>query len=256
RGLPFQACLVSVEGDLLTVMRTADKKRFTVRMDKLHARDRAAVEALCQSPALRTPRPAQPLPPRDIPETEAIQAKRFVTDIAFYPNSNMARTTRWTARPTLVLHLQDAALETSVRQLFEDYFAATGLPDLPDPALLLVVFQGDAKFVNQARQNITPDAKPLDASGCHHWSDGWRALNRAEISFIKDRQTGTVERAEMARLMGKAFGIHGDSDVFRDSLFNSRSSAEGLTPRDRHFLRFFHRHVPPGSTRETLFRLV
>lgn len=256
RGQPFEALLVSLEADRMTVARAGDDRQFTVGLDKVHTLDRETIAQLRSHANLRPKRPPLPLPPREVTDNDILAAKRFVRDVAFSDQSGAPKTIRWQSRPLLVVNAQDKSGETTVAGVFDDFLTATGMDDQPAPNATLILCTGDLTFLNEWRQKLDPHTAPLRASSYRYWY-GRRGTLEKMIVYVHAEAEGTDRaKSEMINSMGRAFGIFGKSDVFRDTVFGSGAAQDELSPLDRHFLRFYYRHVPDQTSREELFKIV
>ncbi len=256
RGQPFEALLVSLEADRMTIARASDDRLFTVGLDKVHALDRETVAQLRSHANLRSKRPSLPLPPREVTDNEVLAAKRFVRDVAFSSQSGAPQTIRWQSRPLLVVHAQNKSAETTAAGVFDDFLAATGMDDQPAPNATLIVCTGDLTFLNECRQKLDPHTAPLRSSSYRFWYGRRGTLEKMIVYVHTQAEDPDRTRFETINQMARAFGIRGESDVFKDTAFEPGGARGDLSPLDRHFLRFYYRHVPDRTSREELFKIV
>ncbi|MBW2455681.1 MAG: DUF2927 domain-containing protein [Deltaproteobacteria bacterium] len=119
----------------------------------------------------------------------------------------------------------------------------------------------EVHFVNHAEFDAIGKAKGFPVHGGNFgyfwtfWDDSHR-ITKAHVLIAKDKLSGAKLRHFTFEELTQSLGLSNDSAVFGDSIFYANGAHGGSAPTlsalDQKLVRFYYRHVAPGSQKPQL----
>lgn len=252
QGRSLIASVVSIDVKSVVLRRESDKKDFTFPITSLSAADQVYLAenraALGKATAGVT---VSPLVPRVVTGTEVAKAKRFAKEVLMDDRKGGGGTVfRWEKRPKFTVKATDAVLADFGRKTYEELCDAAGFAGTPDADAEITLCIGSSGEIEKLKQSLAPSA---NRGGTWTWHYRWSGSGyKAFVFFVPETDKETENRRKVFRGVAAVFGCPGSSDEFTESVFHSKSEADGLGPMDRQLVRLVYTQLENRAGRDKL----
>lgn len=256
QGRSLIASVVSIDVKSVVLRRESDKREFTFPITSLSAADqvylaenRAALGKATAGVAV------SPLVPRTVTGTEVAKAKRFAKEVLMDDRKGGGGVVfRWEKRPKFTVKATDAVLADFGRKTYDELCDAAGFSGAPDAEAEITLCIGSTGEIEKLKQTLAPSA---NRGGTWTWHYRWTGSGyKAFVFFVPEEGKETEHKRQVFRGVAAVFGCPGSSDEFADSVFHSKSEADGLGPMDRQLLRLVYTQLEHRAGRDKLLAAV
>jgi hypothetical protein len=255
RNGTWRAKVVGMTAETVVVRPGGGKTERLIGMASVSAEDRAALEKM-RVEAAQAASAVEAIPAREVSGSEQAKAGRFAVNVLLRRDGSISpQVMKWMGRPRLTVHAEEADAEAGLRRVYEEFCASAGMAGEPSADLEILVCAGSSDFVDKKRKEFAPDMDFVKRWRWRYWRDDQGALTKVYVFLVVNWVQPDAERLALER-MSEAFGLVGESKEFAPSAFYPDTNVARLSDEDRRLLRVMYRHVPLGSGREVIVRIV
>jgi hypothetical protein len=185
------------------------------------------------------------------------KVKRFVEDVVYMVSAGKREpySKRWLAAPRLVVQSTDPELASFVENAYAEICREAGLEAAGDSALTIHIGPSRSLVEIAAKKSRSLDLRAGHTNWI--WWNEDRSIHDAVIFLCVDRAPAASAHHLLLGHLLATFGFPSRSTEFNETRLSSKDTTTSeLTPLDRKLIGFYYAHVPPGTRKSELRKLV
>ncbi|HEX8311344.1 MAG TPA: hypothetical protein VF614_08515 [Chthoniobacteraceae bacterium] len=189
--------------------------------------------------------------------TSSAKVKRFAEDIVYMVSAGEREpySKRWLSAPRLVVNSTDAELASFVEDSYAEICREAQLGKAGETTLTVHI--GPSRTLGKVAAERSRQINLRSGHTYWIWWNEDRSIKDAVVFLCVDQVPAPSARHLLLVNVLGAFGFPSKSSEFEETCLSSKRTIRSeLTPLDRRLIGFYHRHVPPGTRKSDLRKLV